>query len=70
MAFPPHQRIEPGYCVVETPGTLSAQGNILFSNPRSEAARYFMQLNADTPWVKSGHILIVADPHNTRQGAK
>ncbi|AGB82952.1 hypothetical protein D781_2701 [Serratia sp. FGI94] len=68
MAFPPRQRIEPGYCVVETPGTLSAQGNILFSNPRSEAARYFMQLNADTPWVKPGHILIVADPNNTRQG--
>ncbi|MCA4822834.1 hypothetical protein ACWA06_09150 [Serratia rhizosphaerae] len=44
MAFPPRQRIEPGYCVVETPGTLSSQGNILFRNPRSEAARYFMQL--------------------------
>ncbi|QNK34307.1 hypothetical protein HF675_09860 [Serratia sp. JUb9] len=68
MAFPPRQRIEPGYCVVETPGTLSSQGNILFRNPRSEAARYFMQLNADTPWVKPGHILIVADPNNARQG--
>lgn len=37
---------------------------MLFRNPNSEAARYYLQLNADTPWVKPGHILIVADPHN------
>lgn len=41
---------------------------MLFRNPNSEAARYYLQLNADTPWVKPGHILIVADPHNPQQG--
>lgn len=68
MTFPSHQRIEPGYCVVETPGSLSSQGNMLFRNPRSAAAGYFMRLNADTPWLKPGHILIVADPANSQQG--
>lgn len=68
MALPPRQRIEPGYCVVETPGSLTSQANMLFRNPNSEAARYYLQLNADTPWVKPGHILIVADPHNPQQG--
>ncbi|MBU3892173.1 hypothetical protein [Serratia rhizosphaerae] len=68
MALPPRQRIEPGYCVVETPGSLTSQANMLFRNPNSEAARYYLQLNADTPWVKPGHILIVADPHNPHQG--
>ncbi|WP_237648782.1 hypothetical protein [Serratia ficaria] len=69
MIFPSRQRIEPGYCVVDTPGSLASQGNMLFRNPRSEAARYFMQINADTPWVKPGQILLVADPNNSQQEA-
>lgn len=61
--------VEPGYCVVETPGSLAFQGRLLFANPRSAAARYFMQLNADTPWLNPGQIVIVADPEHTRQDA-
>lgn len=54
--------VAPGYCVVQQPGTLDFQARLLFNNVNSEAARYFMQINKDTPWVKPGQILIVADP--------
>ncbi|WP_312457727.1 hypothetical protein [Pseudescherichia sp.] len=56
--------VAPGYCVVQQPGTLDFQARLLFNNPNSEAARYFMHLNRDTRWVKPGQILIVADPAN------
>lgn len=59
--------VAPGYCVVQQPGTLDFQARLLFNNANSEAARYFMQLNKDTPWVKPGQILIVADPANSNQ---
>ncbi|HBC80913.1 MAG TPA: hypothetical protein DC012_02870 [Escherichia sp.] len=59
--------IVPGYCVVQQPGTLDFQARLLFNNANSEAARYFMQLNRDTHWVKPGQILIVADPNNSNQ---
>ncbi|MFE8101301.1 hypothetical protein RBA71_07340 [Brenneria goodwinii] len=59
--------LEPGYCVVDTPGTLSTQAGLLFRGRNTPAARYFMQLNADTPWLKPGQILLVADPDNPRQ---
>ncbi|EMB4325781.1 hypothetical protein RJ492_004226 [Pluralibacter gergoviae] len=53
--------IAPGYCIVQQPGTLDFQARMLFTNTNSDAARYFMQLNRDTPWLKPGQILIVAD---------
>lgn len=59
--------VAPGYCVVQQPGTLDFQARLLFNNANSEAARYFMQINKDTPWVKPGQILIVADPANSNQ---
>ena len=60
--------LAPGYCVVEQPGSLSVQTGLLFSNRTGKAARHFEQLNRDTPWVKPGQILIVADPENTMTG--
>lgn len=62
------RNISPGYCVVEQPGSLSLQTGLIFRNPNSSAARHFAQLNADTPWVKPGQILIVADPDSTMTG--
>ena len=59
--------IAPGYCIVQQPGTLDFQARMLFTNVNSDAARYFMQLNKDTPWLKPGQILIVADPNNSNQ---
>lgn len=57
-----NSRIEPGFCIVQTPGTLAEQAHMLFGNRHSAAANYFMQINADSQWVKPGQILIVADP--------
>ncbi|MFP2379972.1 hypothetical protein [Enterobacter ludwigii] len=59
--------VSPGYCVVQHPGTLDYQARLLFNNVNSEAARYFMQLNHDTLWLKPGQLLIVADPNNANQ---
>jgi len=59
--------VAPGYCVVQQPGTLDLQARLLFNNPNSEAARYFMHLNRDMRWVRPGQILIVADPANQNQ---
>ena len=62
--------VSPGYCVVQHPGTLDYQARLLFNNVNSEAARYFMQINNDTPWLKPGQLLIVADPDNTNQSSQ
>ncbi len=59
--------VAPGYCVVQQPGNLDLQARLLFNNPNSEAARYFMHLNRDMRWVRPGQILIVADPANQNQ---
>lgn len=59
--------VAPGYCVVQQAGTLDFQARLLFNNPNSEAARYFMHLNRDMRWVRPGQILIVADPANQNQ---
>ncbi|MGP3591619.1 hypothetical protein [Vagococcus sp. WN89Y] len=56
--------IAPGYTIVQQPGTLDFQARLLFNNPRSEAACYFMQINRDTSWLKPGQMLIVADPQS------
>lgn len=56
--------VAPGYCVVQQSGTLDLQARLLFNNPNSEAARYFMHLNRDMRWTRPGQILIVADPAN------
>ncbi|QGY32284.1 hypothetical protein [Pantoea cypripedii] len=54
--------IAPGYCIVERPGGLDYQARELFRDIRTPAAQMFMKMNADTPWLKPGQILIVADP--------
>ncbi|WP_034917612.1 hypothetical protein [Erwinia sp. 9145] len=56
------RNIAPGYCIVEEPGTLDFQASLLFRNSYSAAARQFLQINADTPWLKPGQIVIVTDP--------
>ncbi|TDB63058.1 hypothetical protein [Photorhabdus khanii] len=56
------RNIQPGFCVVQQPGGLSFQANLLFSHSNSEAARYFMALNSDNRFLKPGQILLVADP--------
>lgn len=54
--------VAPGYCVVQQAGTLDFQARLLFNKPDSEAARYFMQMNRDTRWLKPGQILILNAP--------
>lgn len=56
------RNLAPGYCIVERPGSLDHQARQLFRDIRSPAANMFMQLNAGTPWLRPGQILIVADP--------
>ncbi|OAT76874.1 hypothetical protein A9B99_06035 [Mangrovibacter phragmitis] len=56
--------VSPGYCVVQQPGTLEYQTTLLFNDPRSDDAQYFMRLNSDTKWLKPGQILIIAENTN------
>ncbi|MFH5149682.1 hypothetical protein ACHH1S_14320 [Enterobacter cloacae complex sp. 2024EL-00229] len=54
--------VNPGYCIVQQPGTLDFQARHLFNNPNSDAARYFMQVNSDMQWSKPGQMLILDAP--------
>lgn len=54
--------VNPGYCIVQQPGTLDFQARLLFNNPNSDAARYFMQVNSDVQWSKPGQMLILDAP--------
>ncbi len=54
--------VNPGYCIVQQPGTLDFQARLLFNNPNSDAARYFMQINSDAQWSKPGQMLILDAP--------
>lgn len=54
--------VNPGYCIVQQPGTLDFQARLLFNNPNSDAARYFMQVNSDMQWSKPGQMLILDAP--------
>ncbi|EBR8158178.1 hypothetical protein DOA20_23900 [Salmonella enterica subsp. enterica serovar Newport] len=54
--------VNPGYCIVQQPGTLDFQARLLFNNPNSDAARYFMQVNSDAQWSKPGQMLILDTP--------
>ncbi|MCK7226637.1 hypothetical protein L8P27_02025 [Enterobacter asburiae] len=54
--------VNPGYCIVQQPGTLDFQARLLFNNPNSDAARFFMQVNSDAQWSKPGQILILDAP--------
>ncbi len=56
--------VSPGYCIVQQPGTLDFQARLLFNNPNSDAARYFMQVNSDAQWSKPGQMLILDAPGN------
>ncbi len=40
---------------------------MIFQDRNRDAINFFMQINNDTPWVKPGQILIVADPNNSNQ---
>lgn len=54
--------VNPGYCIVQQPGTLDFQARLLFNNPNSDAAHYFMQVNSDAQWSKPGQMLILDVP--------
>ena len=54
--------VNPGYCIVQQPGTLDFQTRLLFNDPNSDAARYFMQVNSDAQWSKPGQMLILDVP--------
>ena len=54
--------VNPGYCIVQQPGTLDFQARLLFNDPKSDAARYFMQVNSDAQWSKPGQMLILDPP--------
>ncbi|QTF09820.1 hypothetical protein HC231_19250 [Brenneria izadpanahii] len=60
------RNLAPAYCVVQQPGNLGFQARMLFRDSNSEAARLFMQNNADTPWLTPGQIVIVADPASSQ----
>ncbi|MGM5529924.1 hypothetical protein ACP3UV_08495 [Mixta calida] len=60
-------QVQPGYCIVQQPGTLASQAQMIFQDRNRDAINFFMQINNDTPWVKPGQILIVADPNNSNQ---
>ncbi|MEN4777112.1 hypothetical protein ABEH00_05405 [Pantoea agglomerans] len=60
------RNLAPAYCVVQQPGNLGFQARMLFNDSNSEAARLFMQTNADTPWLSPGQIVIVADPASSQ----
>ncbi|MGO2440845.1 hypothetical protein [Serratia proteamaculans] len=62
--------IAPGYCIAQQAGSLAYQANYLFGGKPSKAADYFLQLNADTPIVQPGQMLIVADPRNPNQAVQ
>lgn len=61
--------IEPGFCVVQRPGSLTEQAMWLYGTRNMPAANYFLQLNADVAWAKPGQILIVADPEGNNHPA-
>lgn len=61
------RNIAPGYCIAQQPGPLAYHAHRLFGGKPSEAARFFMTINADTLQVLPGQILIVADPANANQ---
>ncbi|NIH43889.1 hypothetical protein HBM95_13225 [Enterobacter asburiae] len=54
--------VNSGYCIVQQPGTLDFQARLLFNNPNSDAARYFMKVNSDMQWSKPGQMLILDAP--------
>lgn len=62
-----NSEVQPGFCIVQNPGTLLSQAQELFHKRNPEAMKMFMELNSDTPWVKPGQLLIVADPNNKNQ---
>lgn len=55
------RNVAPGYCITEQAGSLDFQARQLFRDVRSPSANLFMQLNADTQWLKPGQIMIVSD---------
>lgn len=61
--------IEPGFCVVQRPGSLTEQAMWLYGTRNMPAANYFLQLNADVAWAKPGQILLVADPEGNNHPA-
>lgn len=62
-----NSQIQPGFCIVQNPGTLASQAHEIFQGRNHDAAKLFMQLNGNTQWVKPGQMLIIADPNNNNQ---
>lgn len=62
-----NSQIQPGFCIVQNPGTLASQAQEIFQGRNHDAAKLFMQLNGNTQWVKPGQMLIIADPNNNNQ---
>ncbi|WP_233494114.1 hypothetical protein [Serratia sp. FGI94] len=66
----PNRNIAPGYCIAQQPGSLTYHAHTLFGGKPTEAARFFMKINADTPQVLPGQMLIIADPANPYQAVQ
>lgn len=47
------RNLAPGYCIVQTAGSLEYQARELFRDARSPAASLFLKLNADTPYSET-----------------
>lgn len=62
-----NSQIQPGFCIVQNPGTLASQAQEIFQGRNHDAAKLFMQLNGNTQWVKPSQMLIIADPNNNNQ---
>lgn len=42
-------QVQPGYCIVQQPGTLASQAQMIFQDRNRDAINFFMQINNDTP---------------------
>ena len=58
---------DPGYCIATFPGTIVDQAKSLFRRRDTDAARLFIKLNTDTPYVVPGQMMIIASPENSNQ---
>ncbi|MGD8165517.1 hypothetical protein [Pantoea sp. FN0307] len=62
-----NSQMQPGFCVVQEQGTLIHQAHKLFNSANKDAIDFFLKINSDTPCLRPGQILIVADPRNANQ---
>ncbi|WP_026042528.1 hypothetical protein [Pantoea sp. A4] len=55
--------LEPGFCVVQRPGSLTEQAVSIFGYHNAPATQLFLRMNAEISWAKPGQMLIIADPN-------